>query len=63
MNIVLHRLPDLSPYRPARLRALGTFVCSAWQRTKKALSKRVNINLDSALHDRFKAAVAAKMSK
>jgi len=30
---------------------------------KKALLKRVNINLDSALHDRFKAAVAAEGKK
>jgi hypothetical protein len=30
---------------------------------KKALSKRVNINLDSALHDRFKAAVASEGKK
>ena len=30
---------------------------------KKAGSKRVNINLDSALHDRFKAAVAAEGKK
>lgn len=30
---------------------------------KKALSKRVNVNLDSALHDRFKAAVAAEGKK
>ena len=30
---------------------------------KKVGSKRVNINLDSALHDRFKAAVATEGKK
>lgn len=30
---------------------------------KEVSSKRVNINLDSALHDRFKAAVAAEGKK
>jgi hypothetical protein len=29
----------------------------------KAQPKRVNVNLDSALHDRFKAAVAAEGKK